>query len=88
MISTVTISAISSVVTTVTSVTSVASLGIGTAIGIAAAVTLLCFLTTKEIVSVRVDDRSQRMSRFLNAGIVPLLAVFAATVIAAVMTLL
>jgi len=51
-----------------------------TALSITAAVTLISFLTVKELVSTRVDGSSQRMSRFLTVAIAPLVMVFAAVV--------
>lgn len=80
MISTVTITTIS----TISTVTTVAALGMVAVLSIAAIITLIVFLATKELVSARTDGSSQRIGRFLNVGIAPLLMVFAMVVILAV----
>jgi len=54
------------------------------ALSIAATVTLISFLTAKELVSVRVAGSSQRMGRFLTVAIAPLAMVFVAVVAAAI----
>ena len=78
MISTVTVSTISTISSTIT------AMGMAAALSIVATVTLISFLTTKELVSVRASGSSQRISRFLNVGIIPLVLVFAAVVAAAI----
>ncbi len=84
MISTVTVTTI----TTISAITSVTAMGMAAALSIVATITLVSFLTTKEIVSVRTDGFSQRMGRFLNVGIAPLLMIFTATVATIVATML
>ena len=73
MISTVT-------VTTISTITTIAALGMVAALSMAATVTLIAFLATKELVSTRGDGSSQRIGRFLNVGIIPLLMTFIAVV--------
>lgn len=77
MISTVT-------VTTVSTITTIAGLGMAAALSIAAIVTLISLLMTKEFVSVRADGSWQRIGKFLNVGIVPLLMAFTVVVILAI----
>ena len=81
MISTVT-------VTTISSITTIAALGMAAALGIAATITLIAFLATKELIGIRGDGSSQRIGRFLNVGITPLLMVFAAMIAIAIAELL
>ena len=95
MISTVTVSTVSTIISTistisssVTTVSTIAAVGMATALSVAATVTLISFLTTKEIVSVRTDGSSQRIGKFLNVAIVPLLMVFVAAVITLTIELL
>jgi len=57
-------------------------------LSIVVTLTLISFLTARELVSVRASGSSQRMGRFLSVGIIPLLLVFAAIVAAAVTELL
>jgi len=80
VISTVTVTTIS----TISTVTTVAALGMVAALSVAAIVTLIVFLATKELVSIRADGSSQRIGRFLSVGITPLLMVFAVVVILAI----
>ena len=87
MISTVTVSAISTISaisSSVTTISTIAAVGMATALSVVATVTLISFLSTKQIVSTRVDGSSQRIGRFLNVAIVPLLMVFAAAIAAAI----
>ena len=84
MISTVTVSTISTISSTVTAVSTIAAVGMAVAMSIAATVTLIGFLTTKELVSVRASGSSQRIGKFLNVGIAPLLVVFVAVVVTAI----
>ena len=79
MISTVTVTTITTI-STITTTTTVAALGVAAAFSIAATIALIAFVTTKELIGVRGDGSSQRISRFLNVGITPLLMVFAAIV--------
>ena len=83
MISTVTVSTITTITTT-SSVTTIAALGMAAALSIAAAIALIGLLTAKELVSIRGNNSSQRIGRFLGVGITPLLMVFAATVVTVV----
>ncbi len=71
MISTVT-------TTTVSTVTSTA--GIAAGLGLIAVLALISFLVTKELSSAGDSPRLQRLSRYLNVAIVPLLVVFTSIV--------
>ena len=64
-------------ITTVTTVTAVATMGIAEALGIAAAVSLIVFLTAKELVGATHSSSSLRIAKFANVGIVPLIIAFA-----------
>jgi len=81
MISTVTVSTISTISTISSTITAV---GMAAALSIVATVTLISFLTARELVSVRATGSSQRIGRFLSVGIAPLLVVFAAVVATAI----
>lgn len=59
-------------VTTVTTVTSIAAMGLATAIGIAATVSLVAFLVTKELAGANRSGSSVRVAKFVNVGIWPL----------------
>ncbi len=83
MISTVTVTTISTI-TTISSITSVAAVGMVAALSIAAMLTLVAFLTTRELVSIRTEGSSQRISQFLNVGIIPLLMVFVVVIAIAI----
>lgn len=80
VISTVTVTT----VTTISTITTISAFGMVAVLSIAAIITLIAFLATKELVSARADGSSQRIGRFLNVGITPLLMVFAVVVILAV----
>ena len=67
-------------VTTVTTVTTMAALGLTAAISIACAVTLILFLTTKELAGAQSSGTSSRIARFVNVGILPLVLAFAVIV--------
>ncbi len=69
---------------TVTSstITSVAAMGLTAAVSIAAIVSLILFLVTKELASASGSNTSSRIARFFNIGILPLVMAF--TVIIAV----
>ena len=74
MISTVTTS-------TITTVTTMATMGLTVAIGAAAVVSLVIFLTTKELASTTHSNSSLRVAKFINVGILPLAIAFAAILI-------
>ena len=63
--------------TTVTTVTAIAGMGLTAALGVAATVLLIFFLSTKELAAARGSGTSLRISRFLSIGIAPLLIIFA-----------
>ncbi len=73
MISTVTTS-------TITTVTTIAAMGFATAISVAAAITLIAFLSTKQLAGASSSRSSQLIARFLNVGILPLIMAFAVIV--------
>ncbi len=83
MISTVTVTTITTI-STITTTSTIAAMGMAVALSIAVTITLIAFLTTKELIGVREDGSSQRIGRFLNVGIIPLLLVFAAIVAIAI----
>ena len=74
MISTVTTS-------TITTVTTMAAMGLTVAIGVAAVVSLVIFLTTKELASTTHSNSSLRVAKFINVGILPLAIAFGAILI-------
>ena len=67
-------------VTTVTTVTTIAVMGLTAAISIAAVVSLVAFLTTKELASAGHFRSSTRVAKFVNVGILPLAIAFAVIV--------
>ena len=67
-------------VTTVTTVTTMVALGLTVAMSIAAVVSLILLLITKELAGAESSGTSLRIARFVNVGIVPLLIVFAVIV--------
>ncbi len=67
-------------VTTVTTVTTMVALGLTTGIGMVAVVSLILFLTTKELASGGGSNTSLRIARFLSVGLVPLIIAFAVIV--------
>ena len=74
---------------TVTTITTIAAMEMGVALGIAVAITLIAFVATKELVgmivpNIRRGRFSQRIDRFLNVGITPLLIVFTAMIAIAI----
>ena len=73
MISTVTTSTVSTVTSTA---------GIAAGLGLIAVLALISFLVAKELSSAGDHPKLQRLSRFLNVAIVPLLVVFTSIVIA------
>lgn len=74
--------------TTVTTVTAIAAMGLTAAIGMAAAVILILFLSTKELASAGSSRFSLRVARFLSIGIMPLAMVFAVIVVVKIIELL
>jgi len=90
MISTVTVSTISmvsAISSSVTTISTITAVGMAFALSVVATITLISLLTTQEIVSLRTDGSSQRIGKFVNVAIVPLLMVFVAAVIAMVIRL-
>jgi hypothetical protein len=73
-----------STVTTVTVSTVTSTAGIAAGLGLIAVLALISFLVTKELASAGDNPRLERLSRFLNVAIVPLLVVFTSIVIARV----
>jgi len=67
-------------VTTVTTVTTIAALGLTTIIGIAATLTLMVFLATRELASTGHSRFALRIAKFASVGILPLVMAFAAVV--------
>ena len=72
MVSTFTVSTIG--------ISTATAMGMATTLSIAATVTLISFLVAKELFSVGPSSFSQRLSRFLNVAVVPMLLLFAAVV--------
>ncbi len=68
-------------VTTVTTVTTIAALGFTGIINIAAVVLLMLFLTTKELAGASSSGFSLRIAKLVSVGILPLVMVFAVTVV-------
>jgi len=68
-------------VTTVTTVTTIAALGLTTVISVAAVITLMVFLATRELAGAGKSRFSSRIARFTGVGILPLVTVFATIVI-------
>ncbi len=71
---------ITTVTTVTTTVTTITALGLTAAISVAAVVTLLAFLTTRELASAGRSRLSLRIARFVSVGILPLVIAFAVTV--------
>ncbi len=67
-------------ITTVTTVTTIAVAGLTAAISIAAVVSLVAFLTTKELAGTGHFRSSLRIAKFVNIGILPLAIAFAVIV--------
>jgi len=67
-------------VTTITTITTIAALGLTATISIAAMITLIAFLTTKELASSGGNSSSMRVGKYLSVGIIPLLMAFAVVV--------
>jgi uncharacterized membrane protein len=64
-------------VTTVTTVTAIAGLGLTAAISVAAVITLMVFLTSRELIAASQSRLAWRIARFATVGILPLVMVFA-----------
>ena len=77
-------------VSTVTSVTisTVTTVALSASLGLVAIVILLALLIQKELVSVAVGPKAKAFGRVLNTAIVPLLMVFAVTVVVKVLEVL
>ncbi len=75
MISTTTTSVISTITSTA---------GITAGLGVIAVLALISFLITKELASAGGSPKLERLSRFLNVAIVPLLVVFTSIVVSRV----
>ncbi|MBI2979982.1 MAG: hypothetical protein HYY41_04040 [Chloroflexi bacterium] len=67
-------------VTTVTTVTVIAALGLSALISMAAVVTLIGFLVTRELATTGHSGFALRIARFASVGIIPLVMAFAAIV--------
>ncbi|MFC1864495.1 hypothetical protein ACFLYG_01540 [Chloroflexota bacterium] len=67
-------------VTTVTTVTAIAALGLAGVIGIALAVTLMFFLTSRELAGASGSSFNLRIAKFVSVGILPLVMAFVVTV--------
>ena len=65
---------------TITTVTTIAAMGLTAAVSIAAVVSLICFLTTKELASAGDSSTSLRIAKFVSIGILPLVMAFAVIV--------
>jgi hypothetical protein len=64
-------------VTTVTTVTAIAAVGLTAAISAAAVITLMAFLTSRELTMVSQSRLGWRIARFATVGILPLVMAFA-----------
>ncbi|MFH1381572.1 MAG: hypothetical protein ABIH70_01625 [Chloroflexota bacterium] len=67
-------------VTTITTVTAIVTLGLATAISIAAVITAIIFLTTRELASASNSRVALRIAKFASVGILPLVLTFAVIV--------
>ena len=74
--------------TTITTVTTVAAMGLTAAISIAAVVSLIFFLTIRELASAGGSAASLRMARFFGIGILPLVMAFAVIVVVKIIEVL
>jgi len=61
---------------TTTTITSIAAMGFASALGIAAVVSLVVFLVTKELASANRSGPWAQIAKFANVGIWPLTIVF------------
>ena len=71
---------ITTTVTTVTTVTTIAAMGLTAAISIAAIVSLVVFLTSKELAGASRSGAFLRIAKFVNVAILPLVMAFAVIV--------
>ena len=76
-----TIITVTTTTTTVTTVSTIAAMGLTAAISMAAIVTLIGFLSTRELAVASHSRPQQHIARFLSVGIIPLIMVFAVIVI-------
>lgn len=65
---------------TVSTVTTMVAMGLTAVVTIAAVVSLLCFLVTRELASAHGSSTSLRVAKFLSVGILPLAMAFAVIV--------
>jgi len=68
-------------ITTVTTVTAVAALGITAAMSVAAVITLIIFLATRELAGTSNHALNLRLARFVSVGILPLIIAFTVIVV-------
>jgi len=61
----------------ITSITAMGATGLTAALGIAAVVSLIVFLTAKELAGTTSSGSPRRIAKFVNVGIVPLIIAFA-----------
>ena len=64
----------------ITSITSMATIGLTATLGVAAVVSLIVFLTAKELAGTTSSGSPLRIARFVNVGIFPLVIAFAVIV--------
>ena len=76
-----TIITVTTTTTTVTTVSTIAAMGLTAAISMAAIVTLIGFLATRELAVASYSRPQQHIARFLGIGIIPLIMVFAVIVV-------
>ena len=76
------------VTTVTTTAATVTMLGLGTVLGLIAAICLLLLLTTKVLVGASEAPKRSFLAKFLDVGIAPLIIVFAVIVITAVVEIL
>jgi hypothetical protein len=67
-------------VTTVTTITAIAAVGLTAAISAAAVITLMAFLTSRELTTTSQSRVAGRIARFAMVGILPLVMAFAVIV--------
>ena len=66
--------------TTVTTITSIAAMGLAATLGIVISVTLIAFLTGKELAGATSSPGPKLISRYLSVPIIPMLMIFGAIV--------
>ncbi len=76
-----TVITVTTITTTVTTVSTIAAMGLTAAISMAAIVTLIGFLVTKELADASYSRPQQHIVKFLSIGILPLIIVFAIIVV-------